>query len=267
MVEIVIPFGLFLTEDIRALVGIIFIAFQFIIWLTGNLSYLNHLTVALSIITFNNFFLSPFYPPQVYSDLSNGELNLIISIVGISFSILQIIHLWNHFYPQKRRLVQVLNGLAPYHLVNRYGLFAVMTTERDEIIVEGSEDGENWKEYLCWYKPSEITRRPRRISPYQPRLDWQMWFLPFENFESATWFHLFLIHVLKGTPEVMKLIRFNPFPDKPPKYVRALMYEYQFSSQEEKRKAGIWWTRELKGLYSPVLTLRTSLHDEISDFH
>ena len=79
-----------------------------------------------------------------------------------------------------------------------------MTTKRYEIIVEGSLDGIEWREYLCRYKPSEITRRPRRISPYQPRLDWQMWFLPFDYFESEAWLHQFLSHLLKGTSAVIQ---------------------------------------------------------------
>ncbi len=131
-----------------------------------------------------------------------------------------------------------------------------MTTERYEIIVQGSDDGYAWEEYLCRYKPSEITRRPRRISPYQPRLDWQMWFLPFDDFESRGWFHEFLYHLLKGTPEVLQLIRYNPFPEKPPKYIRAVMYDYRFSSRQEKKELGVWWQRTFVGQYSPIMMLK-----------
>lgn len=255
-VELVVPFGLFFVDEIRAGVGIAFIGLQFIIWLTGNFSYLNHLTAAFSVIAFNNGFLQPLLsPPSVYS--SHWLLETLISAVGAIFLILQFIRFWNHFHPQQSFLTEWLHRLAFFHLVNRYGLFAIMTKKRYEIVIEGSMDGQHWKEYLCRYKPSEITRRPRRISPYQPRLDWQMWFLPFDEFESETWFHRFLYHLLKGTPDVLKLLRTNPFPEAPPTYIRALMYDYQFSTKAQKKEKGWWWQRELVGSYSPVLTLKT----------
>lgn len=257
IVELAFPFGLFLSDDIRALVGLNFIGLQFIIWLTGNFSYLNHMTIAFCIICFSNVYLAPFFS-HVDAIPSNRSLDNFLSFVGFIFICLQAIRLYRHFKPIKALHLEkkCLRWLYPFHLVNRYGLFAIMTTKRYEIIVEGSDDGTTWKEYLCRYKPSEIRRRPRRISPYQPRLDWQMWFLPFDHFEEATWFHAFLYHLLKGTPEVLKLVRFNPFPDHPPTYVRAVMYDYTFSSYKEKKELGIWWKRDLMGLFSPTLSLK-----------
>lgn len=254
-VELIVPFGLFLMDEIRAGVGIILIALQVIIWLTGNLSYLNHLTAAFCVIAFSNqtlYFLNE--PSQLYS--VHWIADYLLTLIGSLFLILQSLKLWLHFQHHNRLLYQWLSWFSPFHLVNPYGLFAIMTKERIEIVVEGSDDGINWKEYICRYKPSEITRRPRRISPYQPRLDWQMWFLPFDDYESATWFHQFLYHLLKGTPEVLKLLRGNPFPNHPPKYVRALMYDYQFSTKEQKREKGWWWQRCLLGAFSPILSLK-----------
>lgn len=256
-VELVVPFGLFLTDDIRLGVGIILIALQIIIWLTGNFSYLNHLTIALCIIAFPNYALSFFHEPSLTLPL-HWLIDYLLSLIGTGFLILQIVRLWNHFQPHNHLLASWLAWLSPFHLVNRYGLFAIMTKERYEIVVEGSEDGMTWKEYLCWYKPSEVTRRPRRVSPYQPRLDWQMWFLPFDDFESATWFHQFLYHLLKGTPEVLKLIRYNPFPHQPPRYIRALMYDYRFSTEDQKKEKGWWWQRNLMGLFSPTMSLQVA---------
>jgi hypothetical protein len=257
-VELAVPFGLFLTDDSRIGVGITFIGLQVMIWLTGNFSYLNHLTAAFSIITFPNTFLSPLIHPLPVTP-SNWLVSLMISAIGVTFIILQLIRFWHHFQPYQHVLAKCLSCFSYMHLVNRYGLFAIMTTKRYEIIIEGSEDGKIWKEYLCWYKPSEITRRPRRISPYQPRLDWQMWFLPFDHFEGETWFHQFLYHLLKGTPEVLKLIRFNPFAEKPPTYIRALMYDYRFSTRKEKKEHGWWWHRDFVGLYSPIMALKAKI--------
>lgn len=254
-VELIVPFGLFLTEEIRVAVGIILIGLQVIIWLTGNFSFLNHLTVALCIIAFNNDFLSLFISRPESQD-GHWFFVYVSTLFGGIFLILQFIRFWNHFKPYQEVFSRFFSWLSLFHLVNRYGLFAIMTKKRYEIVIEGSQDGKTWQEYLCWYKPSEITRRPRRISPFQPRIDWQMWFLPFDDFESATWFHQFLFHLLKGTPEVLKLVRLNPFSDQPPKYIRALMYDYQFSTYEQKKKNGWWWQRELVGQFSPTLTLR-----------
>ncbi len=259
--ELMIPIGLFLTDDIRAGVGIAFIGLQFFIWLTGNFSYLNHLTAAFSIIAFSNAYLSFFIQPEP-APPSHWLLVALISVIGTIFLILQMLRFWQHFQPYRRFLNQWLYWIGSFHLVNRYGLFAIMTTKRYEIVVEGSEDGKIWKEYLCWYKPSEVTRRPRRISPYQPRLDWQMWFLPFDNFEGEAWFQSFLYHLLKGNQEVLKLIRFNPFPDHPPTYIRAVMYDYQFSTYQQKKEKGWWWQREFMGLYSPILTLKKIVHPQ-----
>ena len=255
LVELALPFALFFTENIRAVAGIIFIGFQYILWLTGNFSYLNHMTAAFSIIALSNAFFPTFLqPPSISHEF--GLIDILLYAIGSAFLILQLFRFWQHFQPQKRFLARWLHWFPYWHLVNRYGLFAIMTTKRYEIVVEGSEDGKTWKEYLCKYKPSEITRRPRRISPYQPRLDWQMWFLPFDDFESETWFHEYLYHLLLGTPEVLKLIRYNPFPNKPPLYIRALMYDYKFSTKEEKKIKGWWWERDLMGQFSPVMTLK-----------
>lgn len=255
-VELAIPFGLFFNDEIRAAVGVALISLQVVIWLTGNFSYLNHMTIVFSTITFSNDFF-PFLEKPLAPMPSNPFLDLFISIIGIFFTVLQFIRLWNHLNPRYRFLNGWFYWFSPFHLVNRYGLFAIMTKERYEIIVEGSEDGKNWKEYLCKYKPSEITRRPRRISPYQPRLDWQMWFLPFDDFEAAGWFHQFLYHLVQGTPAVLKLLRHNPFPNNPPKYIRAVVYEYKFSTLKQKREYGWWWQREFIGQFSPVMALKS----------
>ncbi|WP_068470995.1 lipase maturation factor family protein [Candidatus Protochlamydia phocaeensis] len=254
IIELIIPFGIFLTDTIRLGVFIALFGLQYAIWFTGNLSFLNYLTAILSTILLSNAVLSSFFalppqsPPPLYLDIS-------ITIISLFFITLQLMRLWHHFY-RNRQIGRWLNWFSSFHLVNPYGIFAVMTTERIEIIIEGSEDMHEWKEYLFYYKPSEITRRPRRISPYQPRLDWQAWFLPFSDFRDERWFQHLLFHLLKGTPDVLKLLRNNPFPDKPPKYVRALMYDYTFSSFKEKKEKGWWWKRTLVGAYSPIISLK-----------
>jgi hypothetical protein len=130
----------------------------------------------------------------------------------------------------------------------------VMTTSRPEILVEGSDDGAAWQPYEFRWKPGDVKRRPRFVAPHQPRLDWQMWFAALGTYEENPWFIAFLARLLQGSPDVERLLLRNPFPHAPPRYVRAVLYEYRFTSVPERRATGAWWKRDLKGLYCPVLS-------------
>lgn len=256
-VELAVPFFIFTPwEEVRLAVFFFFIGLQFAIWLTGNFSYLNHLTAAFSIILVSDTYLSPIFgaiPQPLPSPLL---LEGVVTLAGGTLLALQLMNLWHHIYRPHPRIARCFAWIQPFHLVCRYGIFAVMTTKRYEVVVEGSDDGENWLEYGFYYKPTELNRRPRRISPYQPRLDWQIWFLPFSDFDDEEWFQNFLVHLLRGSPQVIALLRTNPFPEKPPKYIRALFYDYVFSDWQTKKREGRWWSRTLIGPYSPVLVLR-----------
>jgi hypothetical protein len=131
-----------------------------------------------------------------------------------------------------------------------------MTTSRPEIIVDGSQDGETWLPYEFKYKPGDLKERPHFVEPLQPRLDWQMWFAALSSYENNPWFINFCVRLLQGLPEVLSLLKTNPFPDKPPRYIRAVVYDYHFTDFAERRAEGTWWQRELKGLYCPILSLR-----------
>ena len=253
VIELVVPFGMFGPDWMRLGVFVAFTGLQLGIWFTGNFSYLNYLTVVLSVILISNAYLPWFQSPL--QEPSSWEAYAFCSLAGALLVTLQLMQLWQHFFPNAF-FYRCLRILQPYHLVNRYGIFAVMTTKRYEIIFEGSDDGVEWKEYTFYYKPSEVNRRPRRISPYQPRIDWQAWFLPFETPASNPWMERFIYHLLKGTPEVLNLIRGNPFPSSPPKMVRTLIYDYLFTSFEEKKKTGAWWKREYIGYFTPPTSLK-----------
>jgi hypothetical protein len=155
-----------------------------------------------------------------------------------------------------RRARRIAARLAQLHLLNRYGLFAVMTTTRPEIVVEGSRDGQTWVEYTFPYKPGDIHRRPPWVAPYQPRLDWQMWFAALGSPWSNRWFSNFMVRLLEGRPEVLGLLQTNPFSGEAPRYVRALLYDYRFSDPATRRAEGAWWLRELRGLYFPPVSLQ-----------
>jgi hypothetical protein len=147
-----------------------------------------------------------------------------------------------------RRLV------SPLSSINSYGLFAVMTTTRPEIVVEGSDDGRTWQAYEFRWKPGAPDRRPAFVAPHQPRLDWQMWFASLGACEDNPWFVRFLGRVLEGSPPVTALFARNPFPDRPPRFVRSVLYEYTPADLSTWRREGTWWRREERGDYCPVLS-------------
>lgn len=129
-----------------------------------------------------------------------------------------------------------------------------MTTERDEIIVEGSNEGQNWRPYTFRWKPGDVRDRPGLVAPHQPRIDWQMWFAALSSYRQNEWFLNFLIRLLEGSPNVLALLDGNPFPEKPPRYIRAVLYEYHFTHYGD---GSAWWRRERKGLYCPPISLHS----------
>jgi lipase maturation factor 1 len=140
-------------------------------------------------------------------------------------------------------------------MVSAYGLFSIMTTKRREIVIEGSYDGVEWREYEFRYKPGDLSRAPPWNIPHQPRLDWQMWFAALDNPQRLRWFWRFLEWLLENEPTVTALLEKNPFAYKPPLYVRAQFYDYTFAGSEEKA-AGRWWNRQLLGQYFPAVHLK-----------
>ncbi len=252
-VELIVPFGMFFGEDIRLYTFFLLASLQLFIYLTGNFSYLNHLTFAFSTLLISDKYLSPFFSmPPVRENLF---ADIVTTLVAIILIILQIANTWNFFFRSKPILKKALNFIRPFHLISSHGIFAVMTTKRYEIIIEASIDRVEWKEYDFYFKPVDIYRRPTRISPYQPRLDWMMWFLPFSSFHFNPWFLRFLEQLLKSSPQVMQLIRSDPFNGQKPKWIRALIYEYQFSDLETKKLTKAWWQRSFIGAYTPDFSL------------
>ena len=150
-------------------------------------------------------------------------------------------------------LEEVRRWVAPFRSMNAYGLFAVMTTERPEIEVEGSQDGEHWEPYAFRWKPGDVDRAPRFATPHLPRLDWQMWFAALSgDCRAQPWFLAFERRLLEGSPEVLGLLRSNPFPAGPPRLLRARLYRYRFTGPGERA----WWRREQTGWFCPPTGLR-----------
>ena len=144
-------------------------------------------------------------------------------------------------------------ALDPFRIANRYGLFAVMTRGRYEIEFQGSNDGQNWTAYPFRYKPQDPAKAPGIYAPYQPRFDWNLWFASLGDWRENSIVPSTEERLLSGSHDVLQLFAGNPFLDAPPKQVRAVLWQYWFTSLAEKRSTGMWWRRKLLGLYAPVL--------------
>ncbi len=264
-IELIAPLLLFFPRRAKMLGAILMIFLQSLIALTGNYGFFNLLTISLCVLCFDDFFFQDFFRKwfsKFNLDTETKPLNrfkrhLIFSFAGL-WGILSLSQLMAMIIPQTipRPLENLDAVLSPLHIASSYGPFAVMTTHRYEIVIQGSEDGVSWEDYYFKWKPQDLGRAPSFVEPYQPRLDWQMWFAALEPYQRRSWFTAFLVRLLEGSPSVLSLLRNNPFEQNPPKYVRALFYEYQFTSPAARRLNGHWWKREFQGSYCPILALK-----------
>jgi hypothetical protein len=152
-------------------------------------------------------------------------------------------------------LANLYKRLEAFRIVNGYGLFRVMTKDRGEIILEGSSDGIDWLPYGFKWKPGDVKRAPGWCAPHQPRLDWQMWFAALGTPRENQWLVALIYRLLQGSHEVNGLLASNPFPNKPPLYIRTMFYRYRFTTVDEFRHTGAWWKREELRKYLPTLSL------------
>lgn len=265
VIELGAPFLIWLPRRPKILAFIALVFFQMLIALTGNYCFFNLLTAALCIFLLDDSFLRWVLPKMASRRLNPPQpakkvpLHRRLAVAPLAALVLLItVPQLFGMLGRPLKLAPFLDNLtgltAAFRTINTYGLFAVMTTRRLEISVEGSADGKDWKEYVFKWKPADVNRRPGLVAPHQPRLDWQMWFAALGTFRSNPWFINFLARLVEGSPEVLALLEKDPFPGAPPRYIRALGYEYHFTSLAEKRAGKGWWKRELKGLYCPVLT-------------
>ena len=144
-------------------------------------------------------------------------------------------------------------ALDPLRIANQYGLFAVMTPHRYEIEFQGSDDGEHWVAYPFRYKPQEPKERPGIYAPYQPRFDWNLWFASLGEWRQYPFVPRTEELLLENDPVVLRLFKDNPFPNAPPRQVRAVLWQYWFSTMEERRTEGVWWRRQVVAAYTPTI--------------
>lgn len=250
-IELVAPLLLFLPRRWRYSAGISFIALQIAILITGNYAFFNLLTLCLCLWCFDDSLYVPLqrilernFPAEgAPSNIVRGAGTVVLLLL-MTLGILQVCVL---VLPASARPIRaVMAFIEPFEIVNSYGLFAVMTTSRPEIIIEGSDDQTHWTEYSFRYKPGELHRSLPQVAPYQPRLDWQMWFAALGSYRTNPWVGSLVYRLLLGEPSVTALL--SPYPSaKPPKYIRAELYEYTFSEPAERARTGVVWNRKLLG--------------------
>ena len=256
-IELIVPFFIF-PKRTRAMACGLIILLQIIIFMTGNYAFFNLLTIGLCWLLQDDARIEKHIPSilRTYSKrhprlLIPSWLSKSLTVAILILSLFHIVSLFTNaqqtFPTWSNRLVQ---AVEPYRIVNSYGLFAVMTTQRKEIVIEGSDDGYDWRPYEFRYKPQDPRKKPDFIAPFQPRLDWQMWFAALSSAEQNPWLGNLCIRLLQGSPTVLHLLSTNPFPNHPPQQIRASIYEYHFADLSTHRKETIWWTSQLIGPYT-----------------
>jgi lipase maturation factor len=255
--ELVVPFAYFAPQPIAGMAGLLTILFQLTLIVSGNLSWLNWMTIVLCIPTLDDRWFSwlPLSMPALHAPPLAQRIGIYAAVALVAvLSVRPIVNLFSSG--------QLMNySFNPFHLVNTYGAFGSITRTRHEIVIEGTDAATlsaatTWREYEFKGKPGDVSRRPAQIAPYHLRLDWLMWFAAMSSPEDQEWFAPFLGKLLEGDRPTLALLRSNPFPDRPPHFVRALYYEYRFTTPEEYRLTGNWWHRELLGGYLGPVTLK-----------
>jgi hypothetical protein len=248
-IELPVPFLIFMPRRWRFAGAGCILFLQALIFLTGNYTFFNALTMALCLFLFDDASLARLRLKM--RNVHTRRAGVVAAAVVIAT--ISGLELWGMFSGRDSSVVRVA---APFGIANTYGLFAVMTTSRPEIVVQGSNDGDTWLDYEFKFKPGALNKPPRWVEPFQPRLDWQMWFAALSNFRSNTWFTNFMVRLLQGSPDVLALLAKNPFPAAPPKYIRALVFDYSFTNFATRRATGDWWQRTPRGEYFPAMALK-----------
>jgi len=249
--ELAVPFLILGPRVWRRIAFFPLVALQCLIFLSGNYTFFNLLTIALCLFLIDDEMLA-----KLRLGTRTATTNpALAKAVAVAILLVSAIEMWSVFTRGAGPFDFVTEAVAPFGVVNTYGLFATMTTERPEIIVQGSNDGATWLDYEFPFKPGQLGKAPRFVAPYQPRLDWQMWFAALSGYRSEPWFVNFMLRLLQGSPPVEGLLAKNPFPATPPKYVRALLYDYSFTDWKELRETGHWWKRRARGMYLRAVSL------------
>ena len=261
LVELVVPWTLAAPRRLRHAGGILLVLFQVLLILSGNLSFLNWLTIAICIASFDDRVLARLLPASVAArvtadpDTSMTKARaLTVYALVVLVALLSINPVANMISPG-----QAMNAsFEPFELVNTYGAFGSVSRERYEIVLQGTDDqtpgpDARWLDYEFNCKPGDVRRRPCVVSPYHYRIDWQMWFAAMSDYTREPWLVHLVYKLLRDDPGARGLLAEAPFRDHPPRYIRAVLYHYEFTRLGEKTEA--WWRRTRVAEYLPPLSL------------
>ena len=285
VLELGLVFMMFLPRRWRIVCFFIVTLWQIPVILTANYTFLNYLVLVLGFLLLDDGFLARFLPARWKEKLFPAEIvpqpgpeepppagtepaplpvrRQPEPIQAFKVAVASVMLMWIFYsstvqmfwllFPRLPLPVSPVTALEPFRIANRYGLFAVMTRGRYEIEFQGSNDGQTWTAYPFLYKPQELNQPPRIYAPYQPRFDWNLWFASLGSWRENLIVPSTEERLLAGAPDVLALFAGNPFPQAPPKQVRAMLWQYSFTTLAEKRATGMWWQRKLLGLYGPVV--------------
>jgi hypothetical protein len=273
VMELGLVFLIFLGRRLRIICFFITILWQLGVILTANYTFLNYLVLSLGFLLLDDAYLAPLLGKRFQPKIETVPVRLEPATTltarirnhkhAFTLAVATVFLTWV-FYNTSVQLIWMLwptapfpkspiVALEPFRIANRYGLFAVMTRGRYEIEFQGSNDGENWTPYPFRYKPQALNEAPGIYAPYQPRLDWNLWFASLGTWRDNMFVASTEERLLNKQAEVLGLFRGNPFASAPPKQIRAVLWQYWFTSMSEKRTTGNWWKREFLGTYAPTL--------------
>jgi hypothetical protein len=257
--QLAAPVMLFLPQPIAGVGALVMILTQGFLMVSGNYAWLNLITIVIAASALPDSFVRALIPGiAAPSTVVDGPVWFTALVLGLVLVVLAL-----SYWPARNLISpgQLMNySFNRYHLVNTYGAFGSVTRVRHEVVVEGTDQAvlsanTEWREYEFRGKPGNPGRRPPQVAPFHLRLDWLMWFAALRRSFAEDWFVPFLIKLLEGDEQTLRLLRRNPFPDAPPQWVRARYYRYRFTTPDERRLTGAWWVRDLEGEYAHAVRL------------
>src|SRR2546427_1774665 len=275
--ELALAWMMFLPRRIRILCFLILTPWQIGIILSANYTFLNYLVLALGFLLLDDRFLLRYFPSFLKKRfLATKEAKPLASanpegdwrdtlrrqMAPLKLAVTAVMLTWIFYVTVAEMAWMVrplrlpatpVSALEPFRIANRYGLFAMMTRGRYEIEFQGSDDGQTWLIYPFRFKPQDPSKPPGIYAPYQPRFDWNLWFASLSSWRQEPIVLRPEPNLLRGDGDVLLLFAGNPFPHAPPRQVRAVLWQYWFTTPAEKRSQGLWWRRQLLGLYAPIL--------------
>ncbi len=265
-IELALPLLIFMPRRLRLWAFCGFVVLQLAIFVTGNYNFFNLLTLALCLLLLDDRLFAGMLPrrwreAREFNEEPRGAGFVGKTLGGAVAAAILVVSLSQSYLvtggsARPAWMMQLFSVVEPFHIVNPYGVFAVMTTERNEIVLEGSMDGVQWQSYQFRFKPHWLDAMPRWATPHQPRLDWQLWFASLRT-EPPPWFDNLLARLLLDSSSVEELFREVPFDGAPPQWIRAKLYRYEFTDFAERSDTGAWWKRTPVGIYRPAMQMIT----------